>query len=168
MKKFETALHSNQKERDNLQKELQERITHQQTLEIQLTMLSEEITKRDSELLLLNENVNHAKTTNSINYKNTNELNNLVSESLLKMSDIKSELSRSEEARNNLDRNWVEEYGFLRSQLTIFENQGNFMALMHERHEDILTEAMKLKQDLDVKNKEIREIKRHRDDTIRR
>lgn len=134
----------------------------------QFSNLWEKITKRDSELLLIKENYNQAKITNSINYKNSNELSHLVSESLLKLNDIKSELSRSEESRNNIDRNWAQEYGFLRSQLSIFEKQGTLLSLMYEKNEDILSNVIKLKKNLDLKDKEIGEIKKNRDETIQR
>ncbi|XP_043482870.1 kinesin-like protein KIF20A [Leptopilina heterotoma] len=168
MKFFEITLQKNEKEKQDLRKLLQEKISHQGELEKTLSCLSEKITRRDTELLILKENLNHTKTTNSINYKNTNELSNLVSGSLLKMSDIKTELLKSEESRNNMDRSWAQEYGFLRSQLSTFENQGNLLSQMYERNEEIILDVKKLKKCLQLKEREIDEMRKNRDETIER
>lgn len=168
MKFFENQLQRNDKEKQELRKLLEEKISHQGELEKTLSCLSEKITRRDAELLKLKENLNHTKTTNSVNYKNTNELSNLVSGSLLKMSEIKTELSKSEESRNNMDRSWSQEYGFLRSQLSIFENQGNLLSLMYERNEEIILDVKKLKKCLQSKEREIDDLRKNRDETIER
>lgn len=145
---------------------MQERSEDQSSLESKLKKLITKVQERESEVLCLQTTLEQMKNANSVNSERANELSKEISESLLRMGNIKSELIRSEEARKKIE--WVskEEVGFLRSRLSTFEKHGAFLSMICEKNENNEEEVNRLKLELCEKEREINLFRKNRDATI--
>ena len=155
-----------QMDKEDLRRQLHERLESQSSLESKMKKLISKVQERESEVLSLQTTLEQVMSTNSVNSERANELSKEVSESLLKMGNIKSELMKSEEARKQLERISKEEVGFLRSRLSTFEKHGAFLSMICEKNENNEEEVNRLRLALCEKEREMNLFKKNRDVTI--
>ncbi|XP_035730367.1 kinesin-like protein KIF20B [Vespa mandarinia] len=155
-------------DRKELYDKLQERTEMQLSLEMQLKHFVSLIEKKDEMITCLRKDFTNIFHINATNKERIKELDMEIIDIKEKMNSIRKELINSEELRIELEKNSIKEIDNLKSQLTIYENNGMLLKRTVDDLDDKKDELIRVKTQLLCKEREMSLFKSNRDATIKK
>lgn len=165
---FEELLIRLQKEKIELEKILSSKSETQLIIQNQLHNLTEKIGDRDNQILSLKWQLDTIIKANLSNSRKAKELGKEVTKLVEKMCTMKEDITESETARIELERNSTKEIDNLRARLTVFEENADLLNVIRNSDESKQCEMEKLKLKVLEKEKELDFFKKNRNATIQR
>ncbi|XP_046831408.1 kinesin-like protein KIF20B [Vespa crabro] len=155
-------------DRKELYDKLQERTEMQLSLEMKLKHFVSLLEKKDDMITCLRKDLTNIFHINAMNKERIKELDIEIIDIKEKMDSIRKELINSEELRIELEKNSIKEIDNLKSQLTIYENNGMLLKRTVDDLDDKNDELIRVKTQLLRKEREMSLFKSNRDATIKK
>lgn len=157
-----------QGETEKLRRQLLERSETQTSLECKIKRLTSKVHERENEISSLQMDLGNVVKMNMENSERAQDLSKEIAVADNRLTNVRDEMTRSEEERRRLERTSGQEIGNLVARLADFEKNATILARMKDNEDSRTDELDTLKLLLHEKEREMSLFKKNRDKTVRR